>query len=278
MKNFDLHYSELKRLLQNPTGLNKGSLRNEYDLAVTNAQKDINLLDFDDEDRDVIAALMYRIQRLHGLGEHRYQRDDISQLTFYPHEHVSVTFNSHWNQKSEKELYQPIHNYFRDMLNKGGNFGPQDEPFYSGEIYHKVTEEQMQEFVQTLTNATHQVADHIVENVSNNWAWKPDIYAYSFYTFEKFFDYTYHMVIGEEYELDFEPDALYECPVLNLTFNVERRMYVKEEKLHDIIKDLLDFIEETDICNSNNVIWVRTILFNIGLAAFQTVCRTKELK
>lgn len=62
MKNFDLHYGEFKRLLQNPTGLNKGSLRNEYDLAVTNAQKDINLLDFDDEDRDVIAALMYRIQ------------------------------------------------------------------------------------------------------------------------------------------------------------------------------------------------------------------------
>ncbi len=49
MKNFDLHYSELKRLLQNPTGLNKGSLRNEYDLSVTGAQKDINLLDFDDE-------------------------------------------------------------------------------------------------------------------------------------------------------------------------------------------------------------------------------------
>ena len=86
------------------------------------------------------------------------------------------------------------------------------------------------------------------------------------------------MVIGEEYELDFEPDALYECLVLNLPFNVDRRMYVKEEKLHDIVKDLLDFIEETDICNSNNVIWVRTILFNIGLAAFQTVCRTKELK
>ena len=49
MKNFDLRYSELKRLLQNPTGLNKGSLRNEYDLAVTSAQKDINLLDFDAE-------------------------------------------------------------------------------------------------------------------------------------------------------------------------------------------------------------------------------------
>lgn len=49
MKNFDLHYSELKRLLQNPTGLNKGSLRNEYDLAVTSAQKDINLLDCDAE-------------------------------------------------------------------------------------------------------------------------------------------------------------------------------------------------------------------------------------
>ena len=55
-------------------------------------------------------------------------------------------------------------------------------------------------------------------------------------------------------------------------------MYVKEEKLHDIVKDLLDFIEETDIYNSNTVIWVRTVLFNIGLAAFQTVCRTKELK
>ncbi|WP_289689408.1 hypothetical protein [Bacteroides acidifaciens] len=240
--------------------------------------KDINLLDFDDADRDVVSALMHRIQRMHSLGHHDYVRDDISQLTFYPHEHVSVTFNSHWNQKSEKELYQPIHNYFRDILNKGGNFGPQDEPFCSGEIFHRVTEAQMQEFVQTLTNATHQIADHIVENFSNNWAWKPDIYAYSFYTYEKFFDYTYHMVIDEECELDFEPDALYECPVLNLPLNVERRMYVKEDKLHDIVKDLLDFIEETDICNSNNVIWVRTILFNIGLAAFQTVCRTKELK
>lgn len=39
MKNFDLHYDELKRLLQNPSGLNKGILRNEYDLAVTNLKK-----------------------------------------------------------------------------------------------------------------------------------------------------------------------------------------------------------------------------------------------
>lgn len=275
MKNFLLHYNELKGLLLNESGLDKDSLREKLDKAMANAQKDMNLLDFDDEDRDVVAALMYR---LHSLGQHRYQRDDISQLTFYPEGHVSVTFNSHWNQKSEKELYQPIHNFFRDMLNKGGNFGPQDEPFYSSEIFHRVTEKQMQEFVQTLTNATHHVADHIVENVSNNWAWKPDIYAYSFYTFETFFDYTYHMVIDEECELDFEPAALYECPILNLPLNVERRMYVKEVKLHDIVKDLLDFIEESDICNSNNVIWVRTILFNIGLAAFQTVCRTKELK
>lgn len=278
MKNFLLHYNELKGLLLNESGLDKDSLRGEFEKAVENAQKDMNLLDFGDEDRDVVAALMYRIQRLHCLRQHRYQRDDISQLSFYPREHVSVTFNSHWNQKPEKELYQPIHDYFREMLNKGGNFGPQDEPFYSGEIFHKVTEEQMQEFVQTLTNATHQIANHIVENVSNNWAWNPDIYAYSFYTFEKFFDYTYHMVTGEECELDFEPDALYECPALSLPLNVERRMYVKEEKLHDIVKGLLDFIEETDRCNSNNVIWVRTILFNIGLAAFQTVCRTKELK
>ena len=135
----------------------------------------------------------------------------------------------------------------------------------------------MQEYVQTLTNATHQIAAHIVENVSNNWASRPDIYAYSLYTFEKFFDFAYHMVVDEECELDFEPDALYECPDHSLPLNVERRMYVKEVKLHDIVKDLLDFIEETDICNSNNVIWVRTILFNIGLAAFQCLCRSNEL-
>ena len=278
MKNFQSHYDELKSLLRNESRLDKDALRENFEIAMENAEKDINLLDFDDEDRYVVSALMHRIQRMHSLGHHDYVRDDISQLSFYPEGHVSVTFNSHWNRESEKELYQPIHNYFRDMLNKGGNLGPQDEPFYSGEIFHRVAEEQMQEFVQTLTNSTHQVADHIVENVSNNWAWKPDSYAYSFYTFEKFFDIAYHMVIDEECELDFEPDALYECPVLKLPLNVERRMYVKEDKLHDIVKDLLDFIEETDICNSNNVIWVRTILFNIGLAAFQTVCRTKELK
>lgn len=170
MKNFQSHYTALKSLLQNEDGLDKDALREKYEMVVEDAQTDTNLYDFNDTDRDVVSALMHRIERMHSLGHHNYSRDDISQLTFYPEGHVTVTFNSHWNQKSEKELYQPIHNYFSDILNKGGNFGPQDEPFYSGEIFHRVTEEQMQEFVQTLTNATHQVADHIVENVSNNWA------------------------------------------------------------------------------------------------------------
>ena len=169
MKNFLSHYTAMKCLLQNEDGLDKDALREKYEIAVEDAQADTNLYDFNDTDRDVILALMHRIERMHSLGHHDYVRDDISQLSFYPEGHVSVTFNSHWNQKSEKELYQPIHNYFCNMLNKGGNFGPQDEPFYSGEIFHRVTEEQMQEFVQTLTNATHQIADHIVENVSNNW-------------------------------------------------------------------------------------------------------------
>lgn len=278
MKNFDKHYNKLKRILQNASGLNKDALIDEYEDAVDEAQGDINLLDFEDEDRDVIAALMYRIQRLYNFGLHDYNRDDISQLSFYPQDHISLTFNSRWNQKSEKEVYQPIIDFLTEWMNKGGNFGPQDEPFYSGEIHHMVSEEQMKLLVQTLTNVTYQVADHVVENVSNNWAWKPDIYAYIFYTFEKFFDYSYHLVLEEEYELDFEPDALYESPVLNLPQNVEKRMYMKEEKLHDITKELLEFLEDTDLCNSDNVIWVRTILFNIGLAAFQTVCRTPELK
>lgn len=278
MKNFDKHYNKLKSLLKNESELSKDALIEEYEEAIDEAQGDINLLDFNDEDRDVIAALMYRIPRLHSFGHHDYERDDISQLSFYPKDHISLTFNSRWNQKSEKEVYQPIIDFFQDWMNKGGNLGPQDEPFYSGEIHHMVSEEQMQTLVQTLTNATYQVADHVIENVSNNWAWKPDIYAYVFYTFEKFFDYSYHMVLEEEYEFDFEPDALYESPVLNLPQNVEKRMYMKEEKLHYITKELLDFLEETDLCNSDNVIWVRTILFNIGLAAFQTVCRTPELK
>lgn len=123
MKNFQSHYDELKSLLRNESGLDKEALRERFEIAMENAEKDINLLDFDDVDRDVVSALMHRIQRMHSLGHHDYVRDDISQLSFYPEGHVSVTFNSRWNQKSEKELYQPIHNYFRDMLNKGGNFG-----------------------------------------------------------------------------------------------------------------------------------------------------------
>lgn len=64
MKNFQLHYNGLKRLLHNESGLDKDSLRGKFEKTVENAQKDMNLLDFDDEDRDVIAALIYRIQRL----------------------------------------------------------------------------------------------------------------------------------------------------------------------------------------------------------------------
>ena len=278
MKNFDTHYRKFKRLLLNESKLDKGTLQEEYELTIEESQKDINLLDFYDVDRDVITALMHRIERLHGFGQHAYMRDDISQLSFYPQGHLSVTFNSHWNQRPEKELYQTITNYLTDMLNMGGRFGPQDEPFYSGDIHHKVSEDQLEVFKQSLTNATHKIADHIIKNVSTNWAWKTDIHAYIFYTFEKFFGYTYQIILGEEYELDFEPGALYTPPVLRLPLNVEKRMYVKEEKLYDIVEYMLDFIEETNICNCNNALWIRTIMFNIGLAAFKTVCNTRELK
>lgn len=219
---------------------------------------------------------MRRIQCLHSLGHHNYVRDDISQLSFFQNGHVSLTFNSHWNQKSEAELYQQITRYLTEMFNKGGNFGPQDEPFYYGDICHKVSEEQMKEFAQTLTSATHKIANHIIENVSGNWAWEPDIFAYALYTFEKFIDYTYHIIAEENCELDFDAEALYETPALTIPMALERKMYEKEDKLNDIIKDLLDFIEVSDICNSNNAIWIRTVMFNIGLAAFQTVCRTRE--
>lgn len=278
MKNFQSHYDELKSLLRNESGLDKETLRERYEKAVEDVQPDTDLYDLNDTDRDVILALMHRIERMHSLGHHDYVRDDISQLTFYPEDHVSVTFNSHWNQRSDQELYQTITGYMNNMFNKGGNFGPQDEPFFSGEIYHKVAEGQMKEFAETLTKATHQIANNIIDNVSNYWAWKPDIFAYVFYVFEKFFDYSYHMMIGDGALLDFEPDALYESPELDLPLIVERKMYEKEDKLYDIVKDMLDFIEETDICNSNNIIWVRTIMFNIGLAAFQTVGRTEKLK
>ena len=278
MKNFQSHYDEFRSLLRNESWLGKEALRERYEKAVEDVQPDTDLYDLNDTDRDVILALMHRIERMHSLGHHDYVRDDISQLTFYPEGHVSVTFNSHWNQRSEQELYQTITGYLNNMFNKGGNFGPQDERFFSGEIHHKVAENQMKEFAETLTKATHQIANHIIDNVSNYWAWKPDIFAYVFYVFEKFFDYSYHMMIGDDASLDFEPDALYESPDFDLPLTVERKMYEQEDKLYDIVKDMLDFIEETDICNSNNIICVRTIMFNIGLAAFQTVGRTEKLK
>ncbi len=278
MKNFQAHYNKLKGLLQNESGFDKLTLREKYNRTLASAYKDINVLDFNDTDRDVISALKHRIKWLHSLGNNDYKRDAVSQLSFFPQGHVSLTFNSHWNERPESELYQPITAFLTDMLNKGGNLGPQDEPFYSGEICNRVSEEQMNVFVQTLTDATHKIANHIIENVSGNWAWKPDILGYSLYTFEKFFDYTYHMIVTKDYVLDFEPTALYEAPVLSMPMIVERRMYEKEDKLYDIIKYLLDFIEETDICNSNNALWIRTVMFNMGLAAFQTVCRTKELE
>lgn len=104
MKNFQSHYNELKSLLKNESGLDKDALRESFEIAMENAEKDINLLDFDDADRDVVSALMHRIQRMHSLGHHDYVRDDISQLTFYPHEHVSVTFNSHWHHQTTPPL------------------------------------------------------------------------------------------------------------------------------------------------------------------------------
>ena len=118
MKNFQSHYDELKSLLRNESRLDKDALRENFEIAMENAEKDINLLDFDDEDRDVVSALMHRIQRMHSLGHHDYVRDDISQLSFYPEGMCLLLSILIGTGNLRKELYQPIHNYFRDMLNK----------------------------------------------------------------------------------------------------------------------------------------------------------------
>ena len=64
MKNFQSHYDELKSLLINESGLDKETLRERFEIAMENAEKDINHLDFDDEDRNVVSALMHCIQRI----------------------------------------------------------------------------------------------------------------------------------------------------------------------------------------------------------------------
>ena len=51
MKNFQSHYDELKSLLRNESGQDKDALRESFEIAMEKAEKDINLLDFDDEDR-----------------------------------------------------------------------------------------------------------------------------------------------------------------------------------------------------------------------------------
>ena len=80
MKNFQSHYYEFKSLLRNESELDKEALRESFEIAMEKAEKDINLLDFDDEDRYVVSALMHRIQRMHSLGHHEYVRDDLSQF------------------------------------------------------------------------------------------------------------------------------------------------------------------------------------------------------
>lgn len=65
MKNFQSHYNELKSLLKNGIGHDKETLRENFDIAVENANKDINLLDFDDADKGIVFSLKHHTKRIH---------------------------------------------------------------------------------------------------------------------------------------------------------------------------------------------------------------------
>lgn len=151
-------------------------------------------------------------------------------------------------------------------------------PFLTGNPTHQISEEQMQTFAQLLTEATHKAAKHISNHATALWAWEKDIEAYAIYTFERFYELAYKMFIeGEDVKsVDYNPLEIYTYRVPDVPAEVESYMLKKETKLIDIIDSIKDMVEQRLFHTCHTPLWIRTILFQMGLGAFRVIGESKE--
>lgn len=274
MKNFEEHYKTLKEIL---SGDNSPEIKNRYEKEIQRISTDTDIWNFEDSDRDIMSALMYKIPRIKGWHPN-YVRDKETNLTLGTDGFSIWNYQDPWENASDDQIYKPIHNHIEPLYYAGGK-GAWDMPFVADKPKRFIEPDDMPQFVRHLTESTHKIVNYIIDNVKKNWAWRKDLYAFSIYTFEFFFEYVYDMVVlNKEASLEnFKPEELYTYPIKNLPDNAEQYMLTKEERLNNILDSTFDFIEFNNYHLSRNPIWMRSIFFQVGLGALKVVLESENI-
>lgn len=278
--NLGQYIKPLRKILFNEEGKDKDTLMEEYFDIVDDIQNDSEmLLIYDDPDFDEVATLQRKIKRNLTTDNNLFSRDPESQLTFRKDGYSAIPFNlCPYDDADEASIYKPINEFIVQNFTASNPFNKSDVPFLTGNPAHQISEEQMQTFAQLLTEATHKAAKHISNHATALWAWEKDIEAYAIYTFERFYELAYKMFIeGEDVKsVDYNPLEIYTYRVPDVPAEVESYMLKKETKLIDIIDSIKDMVEQRLFHTCHTPLWIRTILFQMGLGAFRVIGESKE--
>lgn len=278
--NLGQYIKPLRKILFNEEGKDKGTLMEEYFDIVDDIQNDSEmLLIYDDPDFDEVATLQRKIKRNLTTDNNLFSRDPESQLFFRKDSYGAIPFNlCPYDDADEASIYKPITEFINQNFKASNSLNKADLPFLTGNPTHQISEEQMHTFAQLLTEATHKAAKHISNHATALWAWEKDIEAYAIYTFERFYELAYKMFIeGEDVKsVDYNPLEIYTYRVPDVPAEVESYMLKKETKLIDIIDSIKDMVEQRLFHTCHTPLWIRTILFQMGLGAFRVIGESKE--
>lgn len=278
--NLGQYIKPLRKILFNEEGKDKDTLMEEYFDIVDDIQNDSEmLLIYDNPDFDEVATLQRKIKRNLTTDNNLFSRDPESQLFFREDSYGAIPFNlCPYDDADEASIYKPITEFINQNFKASNSLNKADLPFLTGNPTHQISEEQMQTFAQLLTEATHKAAKHISNHATALWAWEKDIEAYAIYTFERFYELAYKMFIeGEDVKsVDYNPLEIYTYRVPDVPAEVESYMLKKETKLIDIIGSIKDMVEQRLFHTCHTPLWIRTILFQMGLGAFRVIGESKE--
>lgn len=278
--NLGQYIKPLRKILFNEEGKDKDTLMEEYYDILDDIQSGSQaLLMYEDPDFDEASSLQRKIKRNLTTDTNLSTRDPESQLTFRKDGYSAIPFNlCPYDDADEASIYKPINEFIVQNFTASNPFNKSDVPFLTGKANHQLTQEQMQKFAELLTEATHKVANHIANHATALWAWEKDIEAYAIYTFERFYELAYKMFIeGEDVKsVDYNPLEIYTYRVPDVPAEVESYMLKKETKLIDIIDSIKDMVEQRLFHTCHTPLWIRTILFQMGLGAFRVIGESKE--
>ena len=141
-----------------------------------------------------------------------------------------------------------------------------EKPLLTGIVKTQITQGQVNSLVNNLTELSHSFTEYVDFYDKGSWNWKRDCIFIAQYVFEKAAELTYKVVFnGRADEWSYDIIDSFSYFQIDVSEDLQEKIDGEVCKLQDILINIMSFVERNDYNKLDKGVWLRPIIFNIGL-------------